>query len=97
MAEVSRAESRSRRGMPDTATEHEPPIYRAHKMSDRAPGPEEVGRDQAAERRQAVEVAGDGGLVPQQVDQERGGGDEEEIGPRSPTIWYARCASPSRA
>ena len=41
---------------------------------------EEVGQDQAAERRQAPKVAGDGGLVPQQVDRERRGGNEEEVG-----------------
>ena len=40
-----------------------------------------VGHDLAAERRQALQVAGDGGLVPQQVDWKRRGGDEEEIGP----------------
>ena len=46
-----------------------------------APGAEEVGQDQATERRQPVQLAGDGGLIPQQVDRERRGRDEEQVVP----------------
>jgi hypothetical protein len=58
---------------------HRRTIVDRHRI--RAADAEEIGRDQTAERRQPVEVGSDRGLVPQQVDRERRGGDEEQIGP----------------
>ena len=52
-----------------------------------APDAEEIGQDQAAERRQPAKMAGDGGLIPQQVDREGRGRHEEQIGPAPPTTW----------
>ena len=62
-----------------------------------ASAPKEIGQDEAAERGQPAQVARHRGLVPQQVDRERRGGTKSRSGPPSPTIWYARWASPSRA
>ncbi len=56
---------------------HRRTVLNRHRI--RATHPEQVGHEQAAERRQPTQVAGDSGLVPQQVDRERAGRDEEEI------------------
>ena len=58
---------------------------------------EEIGGDQPAERGQPAQVSGDGGLVPQQVDRERGGGYEEQIGSVAPDVPVGGWTSPSRA
>jgi hypothetical protein len=45
------------------------------------PRPEEVGEDEPTERRQTPDVPGDGGLIPNQVDREKGGRKESRSGP----------------
>lgn len=46
-----------------------------------AADPEQVGQDHSVERRQPVQVTGDGRLVPQQIDGKGRGQDEKEVGP----------------
>jgi len=58
---------------------HRGTVVNRHRVG--APGAEQVGQDQAAKRRQPAKMAGDGGLIPQQVDREGRGRHEEQIGP----------------
>jgi len=52
--------------------------------------PEEIRQNQAAERRQPVEVTGDDGLVHSRAIGTAAVGTKSRSGP-PPTIWYARC------
>jgi hypothetical protein len=52
--------------------------------------PEEIRQNQAAERRQPVEVTGDDGLVHSRSIGNAAVGTKSRSGP-PPTIWYARC------